>query len=407
MKKIALLLIVLLTTEMTVNAQDCSTCGEGKWLGGGCMPADCEKLENCFYGGIDGTPESCHPCSEIKTCEDYMNVPNIGACNIDTCNKRCANPNKDESIRACVTCDENFACSVFTLDECPLRKCCYINEKGNCYNPLNKLDIAGGDESVGLQSIKCDCKCQGVPICSVGLAPKGRTAYEAFINCQKQCARTCGGYADYKGDCETNCGAYCNNNPEGYQSTASGTDRFYPSSCTESCKSGCEIKKLVQDITTMIYMVAGIIGAVMLIIHAIRYASSSDPHGRNDAKKSMAAVLIALVIMALAGWAVGLFTGLSGAKKPTECAAVTEEIYPGGTRMAAECIAACAKIGPGYLGLCVQTSPDSSIVCHDPPSTPPFGGDVDNANDKCGQVEDRINDPEGKFTYGTCCCEKI
>ena len=147
----------------------------------------------------------------------------------------------------------------------------------------------------------CTCQCLGEESSAAVLKSGGEP------KCQQQCARTCGGFTDCPTasgqKCSDCCDTYCNDGEKGYGGT-------YSEECKVSCKSACDFRKLVNGIRDIIYAAAGIVGALMLIIHGIRLAVSRDPQGRDDAKSSMWHVIIALIIIALAASLVDLFINI-------------------------------------------------------------------------------------------------
>ena len=164
-----------------------------------------------------------------------------------------------------------------------------------------------GSAAQGYEKKSCTCKClvkgQSGDISAATLAKKGA---DLDILCQQQCARTCGGFTDCPTDekkaCGDCCTGFCNSN-------YGGSDK---ATCQTSCKSACDFRKLVDGILSIVYAAAGIVGALMLVIHGIRLAVSKDPAGREAAKSSMWHVIIALLIIALAGTMVNMFITIGG-----------------------------------------------------------------------------------------------
>ena len=63
----------------------------------------------------------------------------------------------------------------------------------------------------------------------------------------------------------------------------------------------------VKGVTDIIYTIAGIIAALMIVIHGIRMLTADNPSDRTAAKNSIIYVILALVVIILAGILVGLF----------------------------------------------------------------------------------------------------
>lgn len=165
----------------------------------------------------------------------------------------------------------------------------------------------------------CSCTCTiNGEATEIGATALSQDSASLPAKCQQQCAKTCGGFSDCptndKKECEECCTDYCS----GYGGDGGAS---YTNECETACKSSCGFKKIVKDITDIIFMVAGIVGALMLIIHGIRLAVSKDAGSRDDAKSSMWHVIIALIIIALAGSMVDLFINIG--LKPAPAAAGT------------------------------------------------------------------------------------
>jgi hypothetical protein len=155
----------------------------------------------------------------------------------------------------------------------------------------------------------CTCTCQNKPLASSALYKPVALIdllanQEAIALCQAQCARSCGGLTTCKNQndagCTECCSGYCSNSAEGYTGT-------FGTSCTPSCKSSCTYMGQVQGATELVYMVAGVIAALMIVIHGIRMLTTDDPHERNAAKKSIIYVILALIVIIMAGIIAGLF----------------------------------------------------------------------------------------------------
>ncbi|GAG14593.1 unnamed protein product, partial [marine sediment metagenome] len=61
-----------------------------------------------------------------------------------------------------------------------------------------------------------------------------------------------------------------------------------------------DIGETTSRLTDVIYIAAGIVAAIMLVIHGLKLISSQNPEDRDDAKKAILFVIFALVIIVLA-----------------------------------------------------------------------------------------------------------
>jgi hypothetical protein len=139
----------------------------------------------------------------------------------------------------------------------------------------------------------CLCNCKGETIPAKGYA---KSYDKAEKRCNDTCGRACGSRTDCEDGCESCCDKWC----QGIQDQAK-------SGCGESCKHTCEFKKLVKGIIDIIYAAAGIVAAIMFVIHGLRLISSQDPSERDEAKKAIFFVIFALVVIGLGSLIVGEF----------------------------------------------------------------------------------------------------
>ena len=256
-----------------------------------CIENPC-GIKTCGWDSITGSTGTCLSCAEVcKNIDNFLNSPTSAA-----------------NTGHLGDCDQNPCCSKKL--ENGKERCVLASEAGG-----SKTSSEGG-----LEKTVCTCSCQTVKICAFGLAPKSGIfgdpgKIQSQKQCDNQCARACGGYALYNDNCAGNCEVYCvTKYPDGASDASKKTE------CVASCKSACDFRKMIQSLIDMIYMLSGIIGAVMIIIHAIRIAVASDPHEREDAKKSIFFVLLALAVIALAGTFVALFSGIVGnSNTPVAC----------------------------------------------------------------------------------------
>lgn len=147
--------------------------------------------------------------------------------------------------------------------------------------------------------VTCTCECRGETITATGMYPKKLLELEeteienAKKECHKQCAATCGGYSDCSTTCADCCSDHCT-------TKYSDSEDEYKDKCIESCKSKCDLKETINKIAEIIYYIAGIIVAIMFIINGYKFITSTTPEDRDDAKKGIIYIILALIIIIIA-----------------------------------------------------------------------------------------------------------
>lgn len=167
--------------------------------------------------------------------------------------------------------------------------------------------LSTGIVYAGFKTVMCSCVCGEEVMPAQGFA---KNAKEATKRCQDMCGRSCGA--------KTNCNDKCESCCEGWCSSIGDKSK---SGCLDSCQKTCEFNKMIKGITDLIYLVAGIVAAIMLIIHSLRLISSQDPESREDAKKAIFFVIFALIVVGLANTLVREFAGkieMPGGGEPIE-----------------------------------------------------------------------------------------
>lgn len=66
------------------------------------------------------------------------------------------------------------------------------------------------------------------------------------------------------------------------------------------CQGDCELKRTRQDIENVVYGIAAGLAILMLAVNAAYLLTSQDPEVRDNAKKSMVYIIIALIIIVVA-----------------------------------------------------------------------------------------------------------
>jgi hypothetical protein len=184
---------------------------------------------------------------------------------------------------------------------------------------------AAAKDASGFIKATCQCTCDGKKIDAVGmykpfqvigvtLEPGAQSKAEG--KCQEQCARTCGGRTTCNNqtdaECSTCCNGFCTTKYTGEAGTSVEAGKTPTDLCKTACTSTCKFKGTINGITDIIYMIAGMLGALMIAIHGIRMVTSQDPHDRDAAKSSIFHVIIALIIIAMAAALVNMFITMGG-----------------------------------------------------------------------------------------------
>ena len=148
----------------------------------------------------------------------------------------------------------------------------------------------------------CTCTCKGNLLSASGVYKSTFGVLDDPVlnvtnRCQDQCARNCGGLTTSSSDDKATCASLCQGDCSGVTTAP----------CIESCSSTCSYNGVVNDIVTVIYEVAGVVGALMIVFYCIKMLTAQDPGERTSAKRSIIYVIIALIIIILAANLVPLF----------------------------------------------------------------------------------------------------
>ena len=183
-----------------------------------------------------------------------------------------------------------------TYTDCALGFCCCIPQG----LPVPTTTTVAPTTTAPSGIITCTCDCtfgdppQTITITAHGAREEG---------CAKACGGMCGGYADYekdlKKDCD-NCDTYCSDQ---------GFTGDVHTACINACESICGLNETIYGITEIIYYIAGIIAAIMFVIYGYKLITSTTPEERDDAKRGIIYVILALILIAIAGSLVNLLIG--------------------------------------------------------------------------------------------------
>ncbi len=133
-------------------------------------------------------------------------------------------------------------------------------------------------------------------------------------DCLERCGKTIGGQTNCDGDCENCCQIWCNKVDE--IESREG--------CLESCGKTCGFKKIIYDVISLFYLAAGIIAAIMLTLNGIRLFSSENPERREEAKRAIWYILLALALVMIGG--LGITYLMKGVTKPGSEAETIEQV---------------------------------------------------------------------------------
>lgn len=169
------------------------------------------------------------------------------------------------------------------------------NKKKVCFDVVTEPPSTPGP-APKIVSCTCDCTTAGQ---TITITAHGTSLEE----CKKACAGICGGYTDCPTDefpeCPACCADYC----------AQFADNDMKNSCINACESICGLNNTIYGITEIIYYIAGIIAAIMFVIYGYKLITSTTPEERDDAKRGIMYVILALILIAIAGSLVNLLIG--------------------------------------------------------------------------------------------------
>jgi len=163
--------------------------------------------------------------------------------------------------------------------------------------------------------------------CSVGCTKVGgedRILYcagEDLLRCFQAAGSLCGGYTDCGKsgeECVSCCSEYCSKRGiNAYLSSLESppdlaTINSVIAKCEKSCRSACAQNANIHAIIELIRNSVIIIAAVILVFCGFKFILSTSPYSRDQAKKCIIMVVIALLILGLA------FPGVDLFYKPTE-----------------------------------------------------------------------------------------
>ena len=150
----------------------------------------------------------------------------------------------------------------------------------------------GWPEGVSLELESCSCYGETLE------------AYGSSVEAAEyQCGAYCGGLADCgkSGEsCDSCCNdEYCNN------AGLSGDEEL--EGCGNSCKSSCGSNRFVHDLIELFVALSLLIAALVLAGCGLKFITSDEPASRTQAKKCIAYVIAALILLGIAGAIVGVF----------------------------------------------------------------------------------------------------
>ncbi|MEA3255369.1 MAG: pilin [Candidatus Altiarchaeota archaeon] len=201
------------------------------------------------------------------------------------------------------------SCGGYGPFDCP-KNPCGVNLPDGCEWNEGCVEVGAGPYKPpgGLEIKKCTCTCKEEEITAHGATTEG---------CAEACGGMCGGSADYEEDLDedcSNCEDFCSNNlvcPAHQVECKKG--------CVTACESVCSLNETLYGLVDIIYYVAGIIAAIMFIIQGYKFIVSTTPEERDEAKKAIMYIILAMILIGIAGTLVKTFLGtvsLGGEEPP-------------------------------------------------------------------------------------------
>ncbi len=152
--------------------------------------------------------------------------------------------------------------------------------------------------AIEYKTAQCTCKCGTKTISAKGF---GTSSDDAQKSCDEMCARNCGSATECPTDDVSDCTKCCKEKVCG---SFAGDAK---AACQESCENTCGFRSILKGLTDLIYTAAGIIAAIMLVVHGLKFITSQDPDARRNAKNAILYVILALVIIGIAKFTVDTF----------------------------------------------------------------------------------------------------
>lgn len=112
-----------------------------------------------------------------------------------------------------------------------------------------------------------------------------------YEDCMERCGKTVGGQTACEDNCQSCCEEWCSKVKE--DESREG--------CEGACQKTCGFKKNMSDIISLFYIASGIVAAIMLTINGMRLFSSENPARREEAKRGIWYILLALGIVVIGG----------------------------------------------------------------------------------------------------------
>jgi len=142
------------------------------------------------------------------------------------------------------------------------------------------------------------CTCDDQPLEASG---------SSFSRAEYQCGSLCGGLTKCgmaEPDCVLCCPDYC----KGSKGIGPPTG-YYLTGCTDSCELSCRSNKFVNDLTNLFVAITLVIAVVMFAACGLKFITSDEPESRKQAKRCLIYVVVALILIGIAGAIVGVFYG--------------------------------------------------------------------------------------------------
>jgi len=153
--------------------------------------------------------------------------------------------------------------------------------------------------SLPVSAVHCECDCYNDTLQADGATQE---------SCYRQCGIACGSLTWVSADCVVSCNSatgYCN--PTDVTATALGGR--VREGCRGSCEKTCEILAMEGTATDTLRTIALVVAAVVLAICGLKFLLSEDPSSRDEGKKCVMYVIVALIVVGISFHLVELFYG--------------------------------------------------------------------------------------------------
>jgi hypothetical protein len=162
--------------------------------------------------------------------------------------------------------------------------------------------------------------------CPAGITPTVRCRHDDSVSpptpvcgdCELQCAKACGeattcietGAAPMP--CQTCCDSVTCSGYPAYDQILCYIPigaRAEACACENACMGTCKFNTNFCYMIILVCIVAGIMGAIMLLLLALKWITSDDPQGRTEARRGIWYVIVGIIVIISASALVGALLG--------------------------------------------------------------------------------------------------